>query len=291
MQNSTMLRRCLKRNFRPIKMQYYQDLCLKTALVKNLFIDGKYKIFTMKKKLLHRSEDYNDETAAFLLRISIHTTQCTFLNIDPLYDDWDYYPFYNKKFVDENYNKKGIIGYILKKEKICIIVFTGTNNVSLASADLDYKQKKCDSFSDGYMCHGGFAKIFNDVVEQIKDKIDYKSELYITGHSMGGGLSNICALYFKKYKPIHYSFASPMIFGEKMAYEYNKHIKHGYRIYNMYDVVSMSPLPIMPNGDSFYHVGEPIQFGDNGGKYSYNHTESYIRAFNLYVDYYIYNNK
>lgn len=271
-------------------MQYYHELCLKTMLAKNIFIDGQYKIFKMaKNNLPEKKETYDEKTAKFLLNLCISTTQNTFLNIDPKYDDWNYSAFYDKNCSDEKYNKKGIVGYVLNKSNTHIIVFTGTNNASLAAMDFNYKQKKCDSFEEEYFCHGGFAKIFDNVVTQINRKLNNVDTLYITGHSLGGALSTICASYYKQYNPIHYSFASPMCLGKKMAIDYEKNIKYGYRIYNMSDIVSMSPLPIMPNGDNFYHVGESIQFQDNGGKYSYNHTESYIRAFNLYISHYVYN--
>jgi hypothetical protein len=114
------------------------------------------------------------------------------------------------------------------------------------------------------------------------------STLYITGHSLGAGLSTLSVpdvarnsnLANKNIPIFHYSLASPRVGDPGFAYNYNFQLPvRTYRIVNTEDIVPYGPPPI--SGDDVYeHVGTTIdftaQYGSTGG--NHDHKNSYYYA-------------
>ena len=119
------------------------------------------------------------------------------------------------------------------------------------------------------------------MVEIIKSYLSNKPQVIISGHSLGGAISQVCALDLAYYNPIHYSFAAPMVFNQQGYSVFTKLVKYSYRIANISDLVVLSPLPVMPNKDAFFHVGKLIHFQRNLGEYSLNHALAYVQEYNL----------
>jgi triacylglycerol lipase len=193
-------------------------------------------------------------------------------------------------FKGTSLNNPAIIGHVLynEKENLVIIAFTGTSNACMAGLDLEYGQvemKGILNYQEGLKCHGGiytaYHSIRSQLTETIKMYLPKNPTMIITGHSLGGALSQLCALDMAYYNPIHYSFASPLIFNEVGYHVFTKLVKYSYRIANISDMVVLAPLPIMPNGDNFFHVGSLIHFQRNLGNYSLNHSLAYIQEFEL----------
>ncbi|ALF55338.1 hypothetical protein ACX27_24970 [Nostoc piscinale CENA21] len=77
-------------------------------------------------------------------------------------------------------------------------------------------------------------------------------EVYVTGHSLGGGVAHLCALALRRHiqdlylKIKVYSIASPKLGNDSFAKYYNQQIGEGmsYRIENWFDPVPNLPLPV-----------------------------------------------
>ena len=72
-----------------------------------------------------------------------------------------------------------------------------------------------------------------------------------------------------------------MIFNIAAAQVYNNLVPTTYRVHNLSDLVTMSPLPIMPNAMSFLHAGQHIVFQSNLADYARNHSAAYMDYYNL----------
>jgi hypothetical protein len=182
------------------------------------------------------------------------------------------------------------VGHMLYDDhnNILIIVFTGTSNGCLVGLDLEYAQTELNGLSNytvGMQVHRGIYTLYQSIRPQLvkifQSYLPKNPQIVITGHSLGGALSHICALDLAFYNPINYSFASPLVFNGLASLAYEKFVKHSYRIANISDLVTMSPLPIMPNKDIFCHVGTLVSFQKNLGEYSSNHSLAYAHEYNL----------
>lgn len=194
-------------------------------------------------------------------------------------------------------NQPAVLGHILydKRNSILYIAFTGTVNGCMAMIDLDYPQTTIDELRNAapdIKCHRGFYRAYTSIrstlVNSVKQYLaqDPALQIVITGHSLGGALSQLCAYDLAYYQPVHYSFAAPMVFNPTGAYAFDKFVKHSHRVANISDLVTMAPLAVMPNGDAFCHVGQLIYFQHNFGDFSLNHTFSYMLQYEL--DYQVY---
>lgn len=187
-------------------------------------------------------------------------------------------------------NDSASLGHILynRQSNVLYIVFTGTVNGCMAVTDLDYRQTTLDGLPNGtpdIKAHRGFYYSYmsiRDILSStVKKYLPMQPQIVITGHSLGGALSQLCAYDLAYYEPIHYSFASPMVFNPVGSLAFDKFVKSSYRIANLSDLVIIAPLPVMPNGDSFCHVGNLMYFQHNFGDFTLNHTFSYMLQYEL----------
>ncbi|HEY9629175.1 MAG TPA: hypothetical protein V6C84_17875 [Coleofasciculaceae cyanobacterium] len=78
-------------------------------------------------------------------------------------------------------------------------------------------------------------------------------EVYVTGHSLGGGLAHLCALALRRSIKASflttkvYSIAAPKVGNDAFAQYYNQQISEGmsYRVENLFDLVPNLPLPLL----------------------------------------------
>ncbi|MGB3201207.1 MAG: hypothetical protein WBA99_09905 [Nodosilinea sp.] len=107
-------------------------------------------------------------------------------------------------------------------------------------------------------------------------------EIYVTGHSLGGGLAHLCAIALKRclkdgtITPKIYSIAAPKVGNAAFAQYYHQQIGEGmsYRVENWLDPVPNLPLPVpfplslfASNGlriGSFY-LGDSVAVGESHG--------------------------
>jgi len=135
------------------------------------------------------------------------------------------------------------------------------------------------------LIHQGFLTLYDKMREKIHLKVsslmknynfDIKTNyIIISGHSLGGAMSNLCAFdfisYFYEYKKFVYTFGSPRVGNTNFANYLNKFfpINNMFRITNTADVVTNIPLSTIPNfqnpNEPFYftHAGKGIFFESN----------------------------
>ncbi len=285
-------------------MQFIQDVCISSLFTPAIKQNVGRKAFVFDDTKLEKhsykfKQKYNKEDATLLLQLclSVSDTHITNKNINlPSYItntiiSYDHCPLemISVGLKNSTLDKSAMIANILynKNSNTLIIIFTGTANLCMASLDFKYT---CVNYEytnkvDGLKCHGGFYKIYTSVRKAIIEtfrQYEYKKpQLIISGHSLGGALSQLCSLDLAYYNPIVYTFASPMAFNDIGYLVYTKLCKNTFRIANGADIITMSPLPIMPNNDIFYHTGELHYFQNNYGQYGKNHNIAYLEEYNL----------
>ncbi|MEW6095706.1 MAG: lipase family protein, partial [bacterium] len=106
----------------------------------------------------------------------------------------------------------------------------------------------------------------------VKDNLS--KDIYITGHSLGGALTSICALEFGLSYPIVgiYTFGAPRCFDKEKVKIYDTlYGAISYRIANNCDIVTRIPTRV----SGYHHVAQ-IVYIDNDGKI---HTEDNAYGF------------
>ena len=282
-----------------------EDVSLMNILINGILMGYETKAFVFDWSLIGRHSNvfidtYNLEDAKTLLQLSLIVTNTNFANIPLNAPDWlqdipisyDVCPLkiISEGIPNSNINRPAILAHVLYSERanIVFIVFSGTVNACMAGLDLDYGQIEFDgilNYQPGIKGHKGiytaYQSIRSELIKNIMPFINNQAKLIITGHSLGAGLSNICALDLAYYNPLHYTFASPLIFNPLGTDVFNKLVHKSYRIANLSDLVALSPLPIMPNKDVFCHVGTPVLFQRNTGEYVDNHSTAYIIEYDI----------
>lgn len=133
--------------------------------------------------------------------------------------------------------------YILNIKDSIYIIFRGTESIRDFLVDLDVRTHELDNSG---LVHDGFYRQFHsvypDILENINNNLD-KNNINITGHSLGGGLSQICSYELMNRYPEKnitcYSFGSPRVGDYKLI---NNMKFKSWRVYNFEDPVSMVPM-------------------------------------------------
>lgn len=286
-------------------MQYVQELCLTSLLVNSILVGPHHEAFhfTWERLAQHKptfDPNYNVEDAQLALQLSFMITDSHAYSRPLSIPEWlqstelkyDSCPLQliSKGIPNSPYNDPAVVGQILYNpaHNVVFIVFVGTSNSCMGALDLAYSQVEYTNLTNyvpGLGGHRGVYAVYNSIRDKLlmalAPYLSRNPTILITGHSLGGALSQVCALDLAVYNPIHYSFAAPMVFNG-VGYEiYTRFVEHSYRVANISDLVTISPLPIMPNKDIFYHVGKLVYFQRNLGTYAQNHTIAYAREFNL----------
>jgi len=189
----------------------------------------------------------------------------------------------------DNRNRQNLYAYIFwaDNSNTAAIIFAGTYNESQWYSNLRLKLVNSQYLTGSpaaCLIHRGFSEIYSAVRPQLwqwwRDfgvgKINY---LAISGQSLGGALSTICAYDFFNAGPtiVHYSFASPRLGNREFAAEFNSRLPKSIRVYNTEDVVPTVPGPVGKNA-IYEHVGLTINnkpFTKNLGTIWDNHVTAY----------------
>lgn len=283
-------------------MQLVREACLVDLMASAIFTPHSYRQYVFNWSIIndHNMEfetDYNYDDARFLLQLSFMVTNSNFQNKPFEVPNWlEAIPLNYKKcpvetlMIKSEFGKDGNLGYVLysKRKNIIFIVFSGTSNVCMAGIDLDHAQTELNNilnYIPGMKGHKGiyfaYLSIREQLIEIITRYLNDKPKIIITGHSLGAAMSTLCTLDLAFYDPLHYSFASPLFFNPKGCEIFTQLVKNSYRICNLSDLITLSPLPIMPNGDCFCHIGKLIAFQRNMCKYYDNHSMAYILEYNI----------
>lgn len=226
---------------------------------------------------------YEYSLAQGLLETSFKTTQSNCFNIVPIDPPEGFTKQYRIQGINPWSNKSGMFAIIFTNddESRVLIAFTGTMRMAEWMNDINVVQNP-NSVLNGYvrgsLVHSGFYNVYLSVREEIVNRVsNYHNmkELYITGHSLGGALSTLCAYDLHSYRPVHYSFASPRVGNNMFAESYDNLVPQGLRVYNVEDTIVSLPPPIIFSF-VYTHVNNGVPFNVNLGSVRDNHIQSYI---------------
>lgn len=285
-------------------METLQEGCLLGLLVTSFFMSESEPPFNfdwdeLGKHVSSFGPEYNFNDAKFLLQLSLMISNANMHTLSLNTPSWltNHNIMYDTCPVPlltaNDPNNKAMLANVFYNERanIIFIVFTGTYNSCLIGVDMEHAQNEIPNlltYSSGMKAHRGIYAAYQSIRPKllgiVKHYIDTrKASIIITGHSLGGALSQLCALDLAYYSPLHYSFGSPLIFNPSAAQVFNKFVTKSYRIANLSDLITLSPLPVMPNKDAFCHVGKLIHFQRNLGDYIANHSRAYAQEFQLKI--------
>jgi hypothetical protein len=179
------------------------------------------------------------------------------------------------------------------------IVFRGTKTQAEWSLDLQTQQDPItqDTISlqvewtrpnrnhimrneDQILVHSGFLELFQEFESAITTTIQVvnPSHLYISGHSLGSAVSQLCGFAYSDLNipMVVYAFASPLVGNEAFAIAANNSFAL-HRVTNRDDLVPLLPLNVMFNltGDHnpylYATAGTDHSFSNNWGSWQNNH--------------------
>lgn len=204
----------------------------------------------------------------------------------------------------QNKKHKDMYAYVFESidKSTVLICFTGTILMDQWQNDIHLAQVNPAYLPKGALVHSGFADVYNALRPQILALLGNSTaqQVVITGHSLGGGLSAICAADYalnlaqeKGYpaRMFHYSFAAPRPGDGSFTALFDKSVPQSHRLANVADLVPSLPPPVIPQslvgnsitGNSaaavvlYNQTGGLIPFQLNLGDYRANHTDAYTR--------------
>lgn len=148
-------------------------------------------------------------------------------------------------------NKPEWFGFIIKSEENIVVAFRGTQSEIDWLANADAYQTRYPFAPGRGKVHRGFMDIYESCREQIINTLlsmPANSNIYITGHSLGGALAVINALDVAAntfFKPVMYNFAGPRTGNPIFAFQYNRLVTNSIRIVNEHDLVPKLPPVII----------------------------------------------
>lgn len=164
----------------------------------------------------------------------------------------------------ESFVDGSMIGYVVSLEDICIVVFRGTDDKSDWIANLDRRSVNTDHGE----IHRGFHDAYQRLRKQVVSIVDSENpkHLWVTGHSLGGALSVVCAydLIENERRNVNglVTFGQPMVARSEMGQHLDDVLLGSYVHY----VHASDFVPRIP--PSFQHCGSLVWFTSNGVKRS-----------------------
>jgi hypothetical protein len=286
-------------------MQLIQEACLLNLVMTSIFQENRlppveFDWDSIAKIVPSLGDEYNLQDARILLQMSLTVTNNNIKENPMVPPSWlednvisyDNCPLrvFGVPIPSGEAGKSAVVAHVMYNVhlNIVFIVFTGTSNACLVGLDIEYDQTPINqilNYGPGMKAHRGiyttYLSVRDSLLNALRKYLLHNPRIVITGHSLGGALSNICALDLAYYKPINYSFACPQVFNRESHDIFQKLVTRCYRIANLSDLVTIAPLPIMPNGEVFYHVGQLHHFQRNLGEYPLNHSVAYVLEYNI----------
>jgi hypothetical protein len=202
-------------------------------------------------------------------------------------------------------------GFVARREDNgnVYVIFRGTASPGDWLANLDFVH---EAQRNGWgNVEKGFGEVYAGCADNIIDALRKEGNpprVFISGHSLGGALSTLCAadVKFRGHAATTlYTFASPRTGDSAFAAEFNRNCPDTFRIVNTEDIVNTVPLaataisvfnlgglrPLLQgvghlkkalailDGVNFEHVGTPADFTVHKGNIVDNHAiETYLAA-------------
>lgn len=167
----------------------------------------------------------------------------------------------NNTSTDTQVNIAGVKGGRL------IVSFPCTQTAQDVITDMNAKFEEFPCYDRKISAHKGFEKAYasvsNDILRAVwkSMSLGYKN-VYVTGYSLGGALSTICALDLSSmFRLTHISAGSPRVGDGRFAKLYNELVKRNVRLVHRADCYTTVPLKELGFfGRNFVHVGNLVHF-------------------------------
>lgn len=254
--------------------QYVNGVCQQSSIE----FKGSFTPFT--------SKSYNEANSQYLIFVAIDTTRANCDNLilppppgfDKAYEIIGINPFGGQSTMFAYY-------FVSTSMNVHLVSFTGTWSFQEWEDDLDYPQippTLLNNYSSGQLVHGGWYKVYISVRDAIlgyyKQLANSTTQLVITGHSLGGALSTLCAFDMSQINTnnlFHYSYAAPPVGNPNWSNTFDELVYNSWRILNSSDIVPELPPPII-TGYLFQQTSDAFVFNDNMGNYLSNHVKAYL---------------
>lgn len=256
-----------------------------------------YPEFPRSSKATRVSETgFSKDLARYLLAISfnVELSNCSNMKNFPLLKDFNIHvPVEGKTIL----GIPRMLAHFFHSDKLSatIIAFSGTWFLDEWAEDFDVTQVSPTSLScyqpNLMKVSKGFYDMYKSMQNTLKSLFKTyhtsKDTLYLTGHSLGGATSSMCALDFYFASPVLYTFGSPRIIDIKGSGYFNSVIPNSHRIFNTEDIFPNLPPPvgITSSTGPYEHVSQGYFFTENLGDVPDNHMLAYLRHFDLLEKY------
>lgn len=151
--------------------------------------------------------------------------------------------------------KKDNKSFLLYEEKDSqYLLFAGSYDIKDWMENTEFVKVERDGM--GWL-HNGFADYFDELKKEIIQRINPGKKLYIGGHSLGGAISCICALYLhnKGFKiESVYTFGMPRTGNKEWKNRFKDSKIEHYRIVNAKDIVTTVPKLFYWHLDKEIHI-------------------------------------
>ncbi|CAH6418189.1 Class 3 lipase, partial [uncultured virus] len=272
-------------------------------------------IYRRTVRIPYQNGTYERPLAIALVDISINTSEANCSNVLPLKNPPGFTKQLRVEGVDPISGNLLMFAYIFWSRKFChaVISFTGTVFLSEWQSNFQYEQVAptvLNGYQGGVLVHKGFYNIYLSIRDQLWNwwnSNPWVQTLYITGHSLGGALSTICAYDFANVfasrggcdsqvsnqtksdsnrdfqsqnaidnvYPIHYSFAAPRSGNSTYARVFNRRLPTSLRINNTEDLIPQLP-PATWRKWNYEQTGGNIPFTISLPTLSDDHIQAYI---------------
>ena len=148
--------------------------------------------------------------------------------------------------------------YLWCHENTLYLAFRGTEDMLDILADVDVRPHQ---ISSTITVHRGFYEQFSAIADDLMSEINTIikntsiSDIWVTGHSLGGALATITALHLSQLYPYIivrcHTFGCPRVGNKEFDDTFNKHVNENWRVINIDD-----PVPMIPLSFRFSHVAK-----------------------------------
>jgi hypothetical protein len=160
------------------------------------------------------------------------------------------------------YDGQGIVprGFVFKGETVTFVSIKGTS--TLRDALMDAKVAK-SLFMGKYSVHTGCLEELDAILGTVWDNVSITKPLYMTGHSLGGGIVTLLAWWLKEklgLMPSVATFGSLAVMAPYSAEAYDRAVPDTVRVVHNMDLIPRLP----PKELEYAHVGNLLHLNDAG---------------------------
>lgn len=177
--------------------------------------------------------------------------------------------------------------YIFYNDNIVCFAFSGTyaKQQWYSNLKIDLVHPSVLISDDKIKVHNGYYDIYRAIRNELhswwSQNGEGKQALFITGHSLGGAISTLCAFDFAQFvsgtEIVHYAMSSPRVGNVRFSETFDQISPKSIRVYNTEDIVTSLP-PALWNGNEYQHICAKrgsIAFTRTLKSLSENHIEAY----------------